>query len=270
MMRVPEEPGVRLILSDNTGQVRPKNGAQLAREPSDQLRMGAVMRDHDGPAGEGPGQPVLEPGQMVLMDPDRLVRADLPVYGPGVPDVAVVVHPLTSDDLRVLGVPGQVEVSPERAAQEPHPGDRDLGLLSEVRPLLIGDPGQPVVPVKLEIVITVVPGNDVNPAGVDMPCQVPDRVFSPDPGLVGQVPGDQQGPQPNPVPGREVRERVPPGLGLPIEMDVRDDQGFHAALHGLSRSPKFEVKGQQGHDGARTDRALAVYRERDPPGSPAA
>lgn len=75
------------------------------------------------------------------------------------PDVAVVVHPLTSDELRVLGVPVQVEVCPE--GQVTGNGPQPPRTRPSVRgsPLIVGDPGQLVVPVKLEIKTVVVPGS---------------------------------------------------------------------------------------------------------------
>lgn len=73
--------------------------------------MGAVMRDHV-PAGVRPGQPLLEPSPMVLVNPDGLVRSDPPVARSGVPNVVVFVHLCAGDLLGRRGAPVQLEVGP--------------------------------------------------------------------------------------------------------------------------------------------------------------
>lgn len=70
------------------------------------------MRDHHGPAGVPPGQPLLEPSPMVLVNPDGLVGSGPPAPRTGVPNVAVVVHPRAGDPLGRGGVPVQVKVGP--------------------------------------------------------------------------------------------------------------------------------------------------------------
>jgi hypothetical protein len=61
------------------------------------------------------------------------------------------------------------------------------------------DFGQAVLTVEFEIVIIVVPRQDVNPPGIDVSRKVPDRVFPADPRLVRQITTDDDRFDPRPL-----------------------------------------------------------------------
>jgi len=100
VVRGPEEPNIRLVLVNQLGDVRLPNRVQHPGRTADQIRMQAVMPGHDSLSGMRPGEPIFEPIPLILMNPDRLVWANFPVPGPGVPDVPVVVHSPPGDRLR--------------------------------------------------------------------------------------------------------------------------------------------------------------------------
>jgi len=119
------------------------------------------------------------------------------------------------------------EVGPQGATKKPGIGDGDFRLLREIGPLARGNLSQPIVPVYMEVAIVMVPGNDMDPTGINVTREVADCVFPTNPWLIGQIPGDNQSVKVRPVIGSQACERVPARLGPAIKMNVSDNEGFH-------------------------------------------
>ncbi len=82
-----EQPGLRLEPLDGGQKVRAIGRIEFLAPLGDQAGMRAMVGHDHGPAREGRGQPLLQPGAVIGVDKGGVGGPDPPVAGGGVADV---------------------------------------------------------------------------------------------------------------------------------------------------------------------------------------